>query len=452
MDCYVGASTGAFKGLNFSDSSFMNFTAISTLKPKEDEITYMTWADDSEAEILVSQMNRQLKLYDSNTSTFSNMFSIDGGTGAVKGVYADRSSNIVSAVESGDLNVWSKSGDCVKTLNAGSDLVVMVPNRGQDGQCATGGNENPLKVWDLEKGEKVFIAKNVPPDSLQLRVPVWETAISFLPDSSNIVTATKKSQIRVYDPRAQRRPVKQLEWLDEPLTSLSLCSKPMRVIVGNTRGEMGQFDLRNKIMLVNKFKGGAGSIRGIYAPLALPYVASCSIDRFVRLYEIDTKKLVKKVYCKARLNRILVRSSLSFLNETKLKEELEDFEDDWEKINAKGSVLSESADEDSETSSSGGSGGSEWKDVEIIHRNQAKVKEKNESTPGNVTQKKRKIVRGRKRESHLDGGEMNGSEVKEITGEQRKKRRKAKSLKHRLPSPSNGEIEVKRKLSKKLLQ
>lgn len=106
------------------------------------------------------------------------------------------SGSYISAIESGQLAVFSTSGEIVKELMAGSNLLVMVPNSEQEEQYATGGKENPLKVWNVETGEKVFIAKNVRPDELQLRVPIWVKDIRFIPKSPNIVTITGKHQVK----------------------------------------------------------------------------------------------------------------------------------------------------------------------------------------------------------------------------------------------------------------
>ena len=38
---------------------------------------------------------------------------------------------------------------------------------------AYGGRENDLCLFDLEKQESIFTARNVPHDFLSLRVPVW---------------------------------------------------------------------------------------------------------------------------------------------------------------------------------------------------------------------------------------------------------------------------------------
>ncbi|VDM09619.1 unnamed protein product [Wuchereria bancrofti] len=331
MDCFVGASTGALKGISFKDSAFSNVNQTTSLNPKQDEITCMSWANEDQTELLTVQMDKQLRLLDTTSNEYTTLFSLGSGSGAVKGIKRTTVGTYISAVESGELSVSLPSGEIVKELDAGNNLIVMVPNCEQEGHYATGGKENPLKIWDIEKGEKIFTAKNVRPDELQLRVPIWVNDIRFIPKSQNIVTVTGKHQIRLYDPRTQRRPVKEMMWAEEPLTAMSLCRNEMHIVAGNTRGDIGLFDLRNKMHMVCKYKGCAGSISGIDAHQSAEYIASCSLDRFVRLHELNSKKLVKKVYCKARLNRILLCDKLSILNnEDESKQEMEN--DDWLKM------------------------------------------------------------------------------------------------------------------------
>ncbi|XP_050840588.1 WD repeat-containing protein 74 [Serinus canaria] len=60
----------------------------------------------------------------------------------------------------------------------------------------TGGKENGLKVWDLQRPqEPLFRAKNVRNDWLDLRVPVWERDLQFLPGSQRVVTCTGHGQL-----------------------------------------------------------------------------------------------------------------------------------------------------------------------------------------------------------------------------------------------------------------
>lgn len=86
--------------------------------------------------------------------------------------------------------------------------------------------------------------------------------LRFMRDERCLVTGTGAHQvcrgdlncfkIRVYDPRAQRRPVKQLQWLEEPITAVALAAndRPQHVFAGNTKGEMALFDLRNRRMIM----------------------------------------------------------------------------------------------------------------------------------------------------------------------------------------------------------
>ncbi|MCP9262641.1 60S ribosomal protein L18a [Dirofilaria immitis] len=270
MDCFVGASTGALKGISFKDNAFSNVNEIASLKPKQDEITCMSWASEDQTELLTAQMDKQLRLFDTTSNSYTTLLLWEMAVVQLresKGLQC--MGTYISAVESGELSISSPSGETVKELNAGNNLIVMVPNNEREGHYATG-------------------------DELQLRVPIWVNDIRFIPKSQNVVTVTGKHQIRLYDPRTQRRPIKELEWAEEPLTAMSLCRNEMQIVAGNTRGDIGLFDLRNKMHMICKYRGCAGSISGIDAHQSAEYIASCSLDRFVRLHELNSKRLVKK--------------------------------------------------------------------------------------------------------------------------------------------------------------
>uniref|UniRef100_A0A914CRI0 tRNA:m(4)X modification enzyme TRM13 n=1 Tax=Acrobeloides nanus TaxID=290746 RepID=A0A914CRI0_9BILA len=316
MDVFVGCSTGAFKTLNLQNSTFYNVTPTNSLDPKQHEITAMCFSDKEQTEILVAQFNRQLKLFNSLQGTYTDLFVAQGG-GVVKGLEITKDENIITAFESGDIRLWENRGNLVSsTINAGPQIRVMTKKPTEE-IIATGGLENPLKIWDLTTGENTFVAKNVRPDFLELRVPVNVTNARFLGDTGRIVTTTGTHHIRIYDPRAQRRPIHELEWLDEPIHALSLCNRPEHVIVGNTKGDMSLFDLRGKINPIHKYRGFAGAIRSIDAHPTAPYVVSCGVDRIVRVHEVNTKKLLKKIYCKVRMNCILLKKKNSLVNPEK---------------------------------------------------------------------------------------------------------------------------------------
>lgn len=175
---------------------------------------------------------------------------------------------------------------------------------------ATGGKENPLKVWDLDRPDKpIFTAKNVKNDWLDLRVPIWVKDMAFIPDSDKIVTCTGHHQVRLYDPcTPQRRPVLEVEFGEYPLTALALAASQDSVVVGNTQGQLAVLDLR-KGLVRGCLKGLAGGVRGLECHPTLPLVASCGLDRFLRVHSLDDRKLQHKVYLKSRLNCVLLSSS-----------------------------------------------------------------------------------------------------------------------------------------------
>uniref|UniRef100_A0A915CS07 tRNA:m(4)X modification enzyme TRM13 n=1 Tax=Ditylenchus dipsaci TaxID=166011 RepID=A0A915CS07_9BILA len=308
IDCFVGASSGMLKTINLTSSKTTNVLP--------------------DAEVLVCQINRELKLFNALTGTYSKLFDVVGGSGIVKGVQVTQNTNIVTAVESGELRVWNSAGEIISSdsMSAGVNLLTMRIAPTKD-IVATGGRENPLKLWDLNSEKLTFTARNVRQDNLELRVPIWVTNTRFLNDGRHIVTTTGKHQIRLYDPRAQRKPVKEFEWLDEPIQALSTCCREDFVLVGNNRGELGLFDLRTKISLASKYKGFAGAIRSIDAHPTEPIFASCGIDRFVVLHDLNTRRVLKKIYCKVQLNSILLSRNMSLINSQIKKEEEDDEED-----------------------------------------------------------------------------------------------------------------------------
>ncbi len=101
---------------------------------------------------------------------------------------------------------------------------------------ATGGKENDLQIWDLRRPDAPkFRARNVRPDFLELRVPVWISDLCF-PDALSpevVAVASRHGHVRLYDARVQdrRRPVGELEFPEEALTAMAPTSNTNQVRV-----------------------------------------------------------------------------------------------------------------------------------------------------------------------------------------------------------------------------
>lgn len=71
-----------------------------------------------------------------------------------------------------------------------------------------------------------------------------------------------------------------------------------QIIVGSGKGKLNLIDLRRSGTVLNTYKGFAGGVTDVACSMSKPYVASVSLDRYLRIHHLETKELVKKViYC-----------------------------------------------------------------------------------------------------------------------------------------------------------
>ncbi|KAK7110824.1 WD repeat-containing protein 74-like [Littorina saxatilis] len=305
---FVGAETGLLKGLQTAERSWQNLNSVADTN-RSREITCLCWGEDDKAELCAGLRDNCVLTFDASGTSAKESGPFFGASGHMKCV-AKFEERFLSGFSEGMVALWSGDGDeedAVK-IQTGDNLWAMAQCASERSLIATGGKENPLKLWDLNKPDTpVFVSKNVKNDWLNLRVPVWVSRIQFLSDNRRVVTGTGHNQVRVYDPKSsQRRPVIDFNFLTYPVTGLSVC--PLRddqVIVGNTYGDMGLLDLR-KQRTVQLYKGFAGGITDIQCHSTAPVVVSCGIDRYVRVHDIESKALLDKFYLKSRLNCLLL--------------------------------------------------------------------------------------------------------------------------------------------------
>ncbi|XP_052802564.1 WD repeat-containing protein 74-like [Mya arenaria] len=298
----LGSETGFLKGINTSKDIWRNFNAIE-VPQKSNEIISLNWIAGSESKLSVGSRDKRVAIFDIDNFYFSEYELFNSGDGDLKSAMKIDKKTFVG-LETGSLSVWS-DGEIVQSIETGMNLSCMALNGNGNNILGTGGKESELKLWDLNNdlNQPRFEAKNVRNDWLNLRVPVWVTGIEYL-DSSKVITCTGHHQVRVYDPSVQRRPVLDMTWDEYPLTAMSLYHDN-QVIVGNTQGNMALLDLR-KGKLIHQFKGFAGSIRSLKCNSSQSVVASCGLDRFLRLHDVNTKQLLYKKYMKSRLNCLLM--------------------------------------------------------------------------------------------------------------------------------------------------
>ncbi|KPP59920.1 hypothetical protein Z043_122119 [Scleropages formosus] len=261
-------------GVSLAKKQAFNFCEMSHLS-REQEVCVLCWGDVHETEVLLGCANGEVKTFSTEKGVFTETRlcgQIDEGKFTGLAVV---DSALVTSVESGLVKVWKEGSTDTVEINAGKSVCRMRQNPAQRHRVGTGGKENGLKVWDLERPDTpVFTAKNV----------------------------------RVYDPATpQRRPVLETQFGEYPLTALSLPASPVSVVVGNTQGQMAVLDLR-KGLVCGSLKGLAGGVRELQCHPSLPLVASCGLDRFLRVHSLEDRSVQHKVYLKSRLNCLLLSS------------------------------------------------------------------------------------------------------------------------------------------------
>jgi ribosome biogenesis protein NSA1 len=175
-------------------------------------------------------------------------------------------------------------------------------------QVAYGGKENDVRLFDLEAKQHSWTAKNLANDFLDMRQPVWVNDLQFVCEAPHqIALVTAYHQVRLYDTKAQRRPVINQLVGELPLTALVLKSSS-NLIFGDTQGNITEFDLRNcKVVGTYKGLGGGMGVGGLALHPSQPVLASGSLDRFFRLHSTRApRSLLHKVYMKQRVKAVLL--------------------------------------------------------------------------------------------------------------------------------------------------
>lgn len=343
---WVGSELGVLKGVNLSTGAFTNYGNLKSLDKSQGIISMtkiLATSEDQENtnRFALGRRDGSACIFDSTTNEFSSP--ICCGASQVSGVVALPQGVVVTCTEKGLLKQWKPTEEdpsvynqeCVVEKQVGSNTQTLVVNTALT-LLATGGEENDLKIWKVDDLSKpVFAAKNVHNDFLNLRVPVWVSAAQFLWDSENeIVLGTGNHTVRTYDTRVKRRPVLDVEYHEHPITALSVTRDNNTVVIGNSAGFMGELDLRTGRQ-VGGFKGVCGSIRDIVCHATQPYVVICGLDRFVRVYDLKSRRLQKKIYMKSNLNCVSVTSDELQLDENSSEGVLKRTKDEADEVEIK---------------------------------------------------------------------------------------------------------------------
>ncbi|KAK9386393.1 hypothetical protein V1515DRAFT_604471 [Lipomyces mesembrius] len=210
---------------------------------------------------------------------------------------------------------------------------------------------------------KLWKAKNVKNDELDLRVPVWISDIRFLDVNRNsdtdfrLAISTRFGHVRVYETKYSRKPIVNVEVGDHPLIALSPCINDHEIIYCDTNSTTARFNLING-RKGGHYSGAAGSVlcldsflpqqdgamiegnEDVASSVArvpsgdVPLLATGGLDRFLRIYNLQTRELVAKVFVGAKLSAVCIVDGNSTVPSEPVSERESDEEDDGEAVDS----------------------------------------------------------------------------------------------------------------------
>ena len=165
------------------------------------------------------------------------------------------------------------------------------------------GQGNDLKLYDVETQKLRYKAKPPPANWLGYRAPPFVSALEFVPgtESACVLVGTGEHRVRLYDTRADKRAVMDLDVGETTVTALALNASGTRAFVGNAKGQLQTLDLRTRGVFA-KFKGVQGSIREIAPHPAEALIAVAGLDRYLRVYHTETRKCLGSAFMKQALS------------------------------------------------------------------------------------------------------------------------------------------------------
>ncbi|KAL9656607.1 hypothetical protein ABK040_002880 [Willaertia magna] len=227
----------------------------------------------------------------------------------------------------------------------GGNVGVMVSQRldSKRLEIAIAGKDNLMKIFDAETQKIVFKSKNVPDDCYKVRQPIWDTDICYLGIGQDdklekmgqsfgnlICTSTAYNQVRFYDRRANERPIFSKVIEDHAITSIRASPNAVKeVIFGTCTGRFYRYNFTRENKQTRKFlysfPGIAGGVREVNYHCNGEIVGCVSLDRYLRIYNQETRVLLHSHYLIQRLTSFLFTR-----DEYKIEKEEDDSDNDNE--------------------------------------------------------------------------------------------------------------------------
>ena len=209
------------------------------------------------------------------------------------------------------------------------------------GLFAFGGNNVDLEIIKIDlqeaKLEKVWQAKNVKNDRLDLQVPIWINNLLFLESNENhvrLVTVTHFGQIRTYDTLKSRRPQSDTKISLYSIEGLVAGNQINEIIYSDVHTTTATFDYKMQKSL-GKFVGATGAAQDL-DNFSNNLLATGGLDRYLRVFDLETRTTVGKVFVGTQISAVLVLEDDEDPNEKRKAEDELEQDQLWREIEERG--------------------------------------------------------------------------------------------------------------------
>lgn len=316
MHAVTGDETGLIKLVNIKRKTIVSRCGEQSRK---NGVSQLTWLFGSSTQLVSLSKSGVVRVWDTLTEA-SSLTCVGGGEDGV--LLASLPSSFLTGSKSGNFKCFPSCAEdankaIIREFSVGKP-VDCARFHAAAGIIAVGGNECDVTLFDAETATQTFQARNVPHTKLDLRVPVWVSAIQFLPDvgaaqvadaagtsagrvgaSPHMIAAVSRHRhVRLYDVRADRRPVHSVEVGDFALTAVEVTNDGRSLLVGDSAGSLRRLDISAGLRESAVYKGIGGCVRAIAVSSVQPYVATAGLDRCLHVHHVETRERLRRVYLK----------------------------------------------------------------------------------------------------------------------------------------------------------
>lgn len=290
----AGIDTGSIKELDFA-----KYTDTSNPDGAKPEITthipskgdHVVQLLDTASGLVVARMSGQVNLY----QNFELVAEI-GKFGRVVGL-AEQDGKLIIVDADGHGKIYDLNAKESIGFEFADGLEVCQKHPTEAAFVVAGLERRPqIFKLNLDDGavETVFEAKAPKNDQYDLPEKNLVTQATFLPSESGykLAAVTKHGKLRVYDSTHGRKPAHQVQVSNYAINAL--VEFEGKVVTGDAQSQIGIWQTFPVPRLLGSYKDVAGATEWISK--RGPLIAAGGLDRFLRVYEAESREMVGRVY------------------------------------------------------------------------------------------------------------------------------------------------------------